>query len=246
MSFLETVLKNHPFANITFVVVLIMGAISYMQMPREKDPEINFNFVSILTVLPGASAADVEKKVTSPLEDALRQIADVKYVGSSSRESISSILVRFEEISDAKFDKRVVDLRREIQNKASDELPADAEDPRVREITTSNGFPTAMILVRGEDNDETLRYYARSIKTDIEGITGVDSVFGVGLTNPELHVEFDPIELVNREMSATDVSDTVRGWFKDTVAGMSEVGADNWLVRIQGTDSDPSYLGLLP
>ncbi|MBV1883945.1 MAG: efflux RND transporter permease subunit [Pseudomonadales bacterium] len=246
MSLLETIFKNHPFANITFVVVLVMGALSYSQMPREQDPEINFNFVAITTVLPGASSADIEKKVTSPLEDSLRSISDVKFVSSTSRESISHILVRFEEISDRKFDKRVVDLRREIQNKASDELPSDAEDPKIIEITTSNGFPTAMILVRGQDNDESLRYYARGAKKDIEGLKGVDSVYGVGIRVPVFNVEFDPIELANREMKVTDVSDTVAGWFRDTVAGMKTVGDDNWLVRIQGTDNDPSYLGQLP
>lgn len=246
MSFLETVFKNHPFANITFVVVLLMGAGAYMEMPREKDPEINFKVLNIITILAGASSVDVEKKVTAPLEDALRQIPDTKFISSSSSESLSVITVRFNDIPEDEFDRHVVDLRREIQNKASAELPDDAEDPRVIEISTSNGFPTAMVLIQGEDNDETLRYHARQIKTDIEGIKGVGDIFTVGLRAPELHVEFDPIELVNRGMSATDVSNTVGGWFRDTVAGRSQVGDDNWLVRIEGTDSSPDYLGALP
>ena len=59
MNFYRTLLTNHPLVNILFSVVLVMGIVSYLQMPREQDPEINFNFVSIMTILPGSAAADV-------------------------------------------------------------------------------------------------------------------------------------------------------------------------------------------
>ena len=52
MKFYRTLLTNHPLVNILFSVVLVMGILSYLQMPREQDPEINFNFVTIQTVLP--------------------------------------------------------------------------------------------------------------------------------------------------------------------------------------------------
>ena len=87
MNFLRTLLTNHPLVNILFAVILIMGFLSYMQMPREQDPEINFNFVSVTTVLPGTTAADVEQLVTSPLEDALRNVKDIRFISSASRAS---------------------------------------------------------------------------------------------------------------------------------------------------------------
>ena len=109
MKFARTLLTNHPLVNILFSVVLIMGYLSFSQMPREQDPEINFNVISINTVLPGAAAADVEQLVTGPLEDALRNVQDIKFVASSSREGISDIMVRFRELSEKDFDKRITD-----------------------------------------------------------------------------------------------------------------------------------------
>ena len=150
MKFIRNLLINHPLVNILFSVVLIMGFLSFIQMPIEQEPEINFNLVSVNTVLPGASAADVEQLVTGPLEDALRNVQDIKFVASNSRESVSNIFIRFREISEREFDKRVTDIRREIQSKANDELPDDIQDPYVQELTTSNGFPTAMVLVVGQ------------------------------------------------------------------------------------------------
>ena len=157
MKLMRALISNHPLANVAFAVVLLLGLLSYLTMPREQDPEINFNWVNITTLLPGSSAEEVERLVTNPLEDGIKGVADVRFVISTSRENISTILVRFREISERNFDKRMNDLRREVQNKAKSELPPEAKDPLVMEITTSNGFPTASILLVGQADDETLQ-----------------------------------------------------------------------------------------
>jgi len=239
---LKSLLTNHALVNILFTVVLVMGAMSYKAMPREQDPEINFNWVNIHTVLPGASAEDVEELVTGPLEDAVRNVQDTRWVISSSSESSSNILVRFRDLSTRVFDKRVNDLRRELQSKANDELPDEAEDPRILEVTTSNGFPTALVVVEGQADDESLRQNARFIKEDLERLQGVDRVLAIGLNDPEMHVEFLPRELASRNLLATDIADSLRQSFRDTFAGKTSVSGNEWLVRVQGTTSDPEAL----
>jgi len=250
MSFLERLIRNHPLANIAFAVVLALGALAYLSMPREQDPEINFNWVMITTVLPGASAEDVEKRVTKPLEDAIKGVSDVRFVMSSSRENVASILVRFRDIDERVFDKRINDLRREIQNKAKAELPPESKDPQVIEITTSNGFPTAMVLVTGQAADELLRSRAHQFKGDLERLSGVDQVFATGLRDPELQVEFDPVALANRGLTAADASDSVMAWFRDTFAGKVETAGDReraaWLVRVVGQTADPEEIARIP
>lgn len=231
MDLLRVLVRNHPLANILFALVLALGALAYLTLPREQDPEINFNWVSIITVLPGAAAEDVERLVTGPLEDALETVPDVRFVTSTSREGVSSILVRFRDIPERTFDKRINDLRREIQSKADRELPRDAERPEVLEITTSNGFPTAQVLLAGQADDETLRFAAQQIKNDLERLPGVDRVFAAGLRKPELRVEFDAARLAARNLTAADVADAVAAWFRDTSAGSARAGGSEWLVR---------------
>jgi multidrug efflux pump subunit AcrB len=250
MNFYRKLLANHPLANIAFLVVLAMGALAYLTMPREQDPEINFNWVVITTILPGASPEDVEKRVTKPLEDAIKGVADVRFSMSSSRENVSNILVRFREISERVFDKRVNDLRRDIQNKASSELPVEAKDPRVLEITTSNGFPTALVVVRGGANDEVLRRQAKLLRDDFERMAGIDQVFATGLADPELRIEYDNAALANRNLTGADVSDAAFAWFRDTFAGKIETethdGRDAWLVRVVGQHADPERIAQIP
>ncbi|MEO6353831.1 MAG: efflux RND transporter permease subunit [Burkholderiaceae bacterium] len=246
MRMVDRLLANHPLANITFVVVLALGILSYLGMPRAQDPEINFNWVSIISVLPGASAVDVERELTAPLEDALRQVKDIRYVSSNSRENIASILVRFNDLSERDFDKRMVDLRREVQNKASAELPAEADDPVVMEITTSNGFPTAMVAVHGVAGGEQLRSAAAQIETDLRDIRGVDSLLPTGFPEPQLHVDFDPQALELRGANATQVADSVGAWFRNTLGGRTRVADREWLVRMEGKSPDPELLAQIP
>ena len=240
-SFYRALLKNHVLANLAFVLVLVIGLLSYLTLPRQQDPTINFNWIVITTVLPGASALDVEKKVTDPIEDAIRKIQDINFMSSNSRESVSNILVRFQDLDARTFDKRVADLRREIQNQ-EDEMPEAAEDPEILEITTANAFPSATVAVVGQAMDETLRVQGRNIKKDLERLKGVDRVDPVGLPDPELHVIFDPLLLETLRLTPGQIADTVSAFFQDIAAGDSRLGEQNWLVRLVGSSSDPSYL----
>jgi multidrug efflux pump subunit AcrB len=238
-------LQNHVLANLTFALVLVVGFLSYSLMPREQDPSINFNWIDITTVLPGASAQDVEKRVTEVIEDKIRKVSDIKFVSSVSRESISNILVRFEDVSERIFDKRVADLRREVQD-AEDELPDDATTPFVFEITTANAFPSATLAVVGAADDENLRRQAENIKKDLEQIKGASRVLDTALHDPELQINFIPEKLDEAGISPSQLADTVARTFQDIAAGNTRINNQSWLVRIIGRDSDPSYLASLP
>ena len=240
-AFYRLLLQNHVLANLAFVLVLVIGTLAYLNLPRQQDPTVNFNWIIITTILPGASALDVEKKVTDPLEDAVRKIQDINFMSSNSRESVSTILVRFQDIDARIFDKRIADLRREIQNK-EDELPEAANDPLILEITSSNAFPSATLAVVGQAMDENLRIQARNVRKDLERLSGVDRVDPIGLPDPELHVTFDPATLETLRLTPGQIADTVTAFFQDIAAGDISLGEQSWLVRLVGSDADPAYL----
>ncbi len=238
-------ITNHVLANLTFLLVLAVGLLSYQGLPRQQDPTINFNWIIVTTPLPGATALDVESKVTDPLEDALRSLADVKFVSSNSREGISSILVRFDDIDERTFDKRLADLRREIQNTES-ELPDAALDSLILEITSSNAFPAATVAVTSLADDENLRLQASRIDKDLSQLRGVARIDSVALPDPELQVNIDVAELEALGISPQQVANTVAAFFQDEAAGNLVQGDRNWLVRVVGTASDPTYLANRP
>lgn len=247
MSFFRSFLSNHVLANLCFGLVLVIGLLTYLTMPRAKDPQLNLNWVNIITIFPGASAEDVERRITDPFEEAIqRSVKDLKFVSSTSREGVSNVLARFDYIDSATYDKRLNDLRREVQNTYTDRVPDGADDPVFYEVNSSSWFPTASVAVTALGDDENLRKQAFNIKRDIERIAGIDQVNALGQREPELHVQFYPERLQGMGVTALDVADTVREYFRDISAGDIDTTSGKLLVRIAGTDADPSELAKMP
>lgn len=241
---LKNFLSNTVLANLVFALVLVVGSLSYLDMPRQQDPTINFNWIVIVTALPGASAEDVEMRVTQPLEDALRKLQDVNFVSSTSRVGLSNLLVRFRDVDVRTFDKRVNDLRREIQNKRP-ELPKDIVEPMIIEITSSNAYPSATLLLQGQANDEVLRSHAYQLKRELERIKGVDRIDTIGLSEPEIQVRLDFNALANIGISPASVADMIAMQWRDQAAGKLNVANQQWLVRHIGQAPDPQQLAEL-
>jgi multidrug efflux pump subunit AcrB len=238
-------LQNHVLANLTFILILIIGYFSYMGMPRQQDPTINFNWISIITILPGASASDVEDRVTDPIEDAINGISDINFVSSNSRENTSSILVRFEDLPSEVYEKRLSSLRRELQS-AQNLLPDEAQESIILEITSGNAFPAGMIAVTALADDELLRKTARIAEQNIEQMSGVDRVDTIAMDDPELQINFDPDALEAYGLLPGQLSDAVQLWFQDSAAGNLDVGRESWLIRLVGKTSDPAKVSELP
>ncbi len=242
---LEKLYQNHVLTNLVFVLVLLVGVLSYLQMPREQDPSINFNWIDISTLAPGMAAQDVEQRVTDILEDGIRKVGDIKFVQSTSRDSFSNVLVRFNDLDEREFDKRISDLRREIQDKQR-QLPEGVEDPSIFEVTTANAFPTATVVVTAVANDANLRQQAERIKQDLERLKGVDKILDTALQQPELQVLFDPEKITRLGISPGQLADTVALHYRDISAGSQRVGEESWLVRLQRMQLNAAELGDIP
>ena len=158
---------------------------------------------------------------------------------------MSSILVRFEDISSRVFDKRIADLRREVEG-AKDLLPDSVLDPIISEITSSNAFPSATVVISAVANDENLRRQATLLKQDLEKINGVDRVLDNGLSDPEIHILFDPDLLEQYGLNPIEIANTIQLYFRNISAGTIGVSQTNWAVKISGNQYDLEYLRNIP
>ncbi|MFT4927327.1 MAG: multidrug efflux pump subunit AcrB [Phenylobacterium sp.] len=242
---LKQLIQNHVLTNLVFVLILAIGIFTYQQMPRERDPSVNFNWVQITTLSAGVSSTDIERKVTDVIEEAIEKIQDIKFVSSTSREGVSSILVRFNDIGTPTFDKRLADLRREVNN-IEDQLPDDSKRPLITEITTANAFPSASVVITGISDDENLHRQARALEKDLARLSGVDRVRATGLREPEIQIQFDLAKTQSLGLSPVDIADTIRAYYSDIAAGTVRIAKEKWTIRVQGETTDPQVLAQLP
>ena len=124
----------------------------------------------------------------------------------------------------------------------NEELPPEARDPNILEVTTSSGFPTAIVLVVGQADDENLRALARRTRQDLERLPAADQILAQGLNDPELAVLFDPAALAARGLNALELAQAASGWYQDVFAGRLRTDEGQWLVRSEGRSIDPETL----
>ena len=132
--------------NILFFVCLFAGLGAYLRTPVDFFPEIGFNVTLINTVWNGASADEVERLVTARIEDELGEIEGVKEIRSTSRANSSTISVEFDEnLSESDYRAGVNDVRAAVDRVPN--LPDDAEEPIVRELSTKSVYSDMRVAV---------------------------------------------------------------------------------------------------
>ena len=245
IGFARLLIGNKVLTNLTFILVLAIGVLAYWSLPRQQDPTINFNWIVITVAWPGSSALDVESRITDPIEEAIQRVDDLDFVSSYSREGLASVLVRFEDISTQVFERRLGDLRREV-NTAESEFPDEATDPVFIEITSSNAFPAATLALVGSGDDDSLREQAVLIEKELERRERIDRIDTQGMADPEIRIEFDATRLAALGLSPSDVATTVQTYFQDLAAGELDVAGSSWLVRLKGKSTDAFDLNRFP
>jgi multidrug efflux pump subunit AcrB len=77
------------------IASLALGLLSVIALPREEEPQIIVPMIDVMVQMPGASPAEVEQRVTRPMEKLLWEIPGVEYVYSTSSPGMSMVIVRF-------------------------------------------------------------------------------------------------------------------------------------------------------
>lgn len=146
------------------IMVVVGGVISLMSLPLESQPEVVLGIGAVTTVMPGASPETMEDLVTKKLEKEISKIKGIDKMTSTSRNSLSSIVVQFKAGEDV--DSVIRELKDSVDS-AKKDLPTDANDPIVKEISISDS-PFWTFTVVGNYDGFKLRKFATTIKDELE------------------------------------------------------------------------------
>jgi multidrug efflux pump subunit AcrB len=169
------------------VGVILAGLMFIFTAQREAFPRIEFDYVVANTIYPGATAEDVEKHITIPIEDQLREVDGIEELTSNSIEARSIVVVKLD--PDLKNrDKVINDIKSSIDR--INDFPEDAEDPVVTEIGTSQQPVISISILNKNDtrNDAEefqLRKFAKMLSDRILEIRGVARIDKQGYRDRE-------------------------------------------------------------
>lgn len=189
---IKYIVKKRKITLLFFVMVVLVGFLSFFQLPKQESPDIIVNVATVTTVYPGASPEKVEQTVTKKLEEKINELQGLSYISSTSSLGVSSIIV--EAKSDVDPKQKWDELRKKVKD-AEAELPADAKQPIINDDLNRTFVQTFAVTADSREQLYSMRDMLKSWKEQLRTIPGVADVQVEGLPKQEVHIEVDTQKL---------------------------------------------------
>ncbi len=213
------------------VTILVLGLFSYTRLVVDLFPDVEFPFVTVTTIYPGAGPEEVESQISKRIEDAVSTIAGIKRMDSINRESLSLILIEFELGVDQ--DQAGIDVREKVEQVLG-QLPANAEPPQVVKFEIGAMPIMNLVLVGPQSLRELYRVADRDVRDAVSQAPGVASVTIVGAREREIRVALDPDRLTAFGLDAASVIQTIASENASIPAGHMTEPSREFSVRALG------------
>jgi HAE1 family hydrophobic/amphiphilic exporter-1 len=225
-------IKRPIFATVMILALVTLGIFSYRRLAIDMFPDVEIPIISVVTKFPGASPETVEREVTKRVEEAVNPIAGVKHVMSTSRESVSNVVVMFQ------LEVRINEASQEARAKVNairGSLPQGIEEPIIQKLDFA-AFPIASLAVRSDRLSlrDLTTLVEKKIKRRFENISGVGKIDLVGPSKREVNVNIDPLRLAALGMGVDEVIAGLQSENVNTPLGRLNRGNTEYPLRISG------------
>jgi len=214
---------------VMFVILLILGVMSFQTLPVERFPNIDVPLVSITVTQAGASPSELEKQVTQRVEDAIAALTGVKHITSTITDGVSSTNIEFQ--LGTNTDRALNDAKDAIARIRAD-LPRTIDEPITSRIDIA-GLPimTFAASAPGMTIEQLSWFIDDTVARGLQGVKGVAEVKRVGGVDREIRVSLNPDRLLALGITAGDVSTQLRITNVDVAGGKSEIGGRQQTIR---------------
>ncbi len=203
------------------VTSVILGGFAVWRLPREEEPQIVVPMSDVFVRMPGASAKEVEERVTKPLERLLWEIPGVEYLYSTSSPGVAAVIVRFKVGEDE--ERAMVRLEDKLAAHA-DIVPPGASPPLVKLRSIDDVPVLALTLWSKRYSGYELRRLAAELEEQVKQVTGVSEVTLTGGERRQLRVELDPERMAAHHLAPLAIAGAVQAANVRSEAGSVATG----------------------
>lgn len=239
-------LKNKALVLLAVAGLMAWGMYSYTRLPIDAIPDITNNQVQILTLCPTLSTQEVERYVTMPLEQGVRNSPGIVELRSISRFGLSVVTVVFEEDMSIYRARQIIQERLQV---IADDIPKNFGVPELAPISTGLGEILHYSVEPSPGYED--RYTSRDLRTiqdwlikrQLAGIEGVVEINSMGGQLKQWEITIDPVRLRAYDISLTDLYEAVSSANQNTGAAYIEKQTDLFFIRTEGLARTPEQVG---
>lgn len=184
------------------IAAILLGIFSVLSTPREEEPQIKVPMFDVFVAMPGASAKEVEQRVTIPMEKKLWEIPGVEYVYSTASEGMNMTVVRFYVGEDE--EKSLTKLYNKLFSNF-DIIPPGVSQPLVK-FRSIDDVPILALTLHGKNYDSfTLRRIAAQLCDHIKSLEDVSETKIIGGYKRQIRIEIIPEKLSGYGITSAEV-----------------------------------------
>ncbi|WP_028110981.1 efflux RND transporter permease subunit [Ferrimonas futtsuensis] len=212
-----------------FVLLILAGSVTYVQIPKESEPDITIPVIYVSIVHDGISPEDAERMLVRPMETELRSIEGVDEMRSTASEGHASVVLEFEAGMDPKA--ALADVRDKV-TLAKAKLPADTEEPEVHEVTMADQNPVLTVTLSGPVPERTLVQIAKQLRDRLESFPEVLEVEIGGDREDIVEILVDPLLMESYQLDQNDIFNLLSRNNRLVPAGTMDTGHGRFAVKV--------------
>ncbi|MCV6628195.1 MAG: efflux RND transporter permease subunit, partial [Cellvibrionaceae bacterium] len=227
----------HPrYFALIIIASVAVGISSYNAIARQEDPTITNFVASVTTFFPGASPDRVEALVTRPLEDRLREIAEIDTLTSTSSNGISALRIQLDDtLSAERMDLSWAEIR-DALSEAALGFPSGVSKPLFDNNRTTS-FTAIVALSSADDHDVPLSLIhrvAQDFADRARNLSNTKLVTLFGEPKEEVRVAVDESALMARGLSLQQLASTLQAADSKISSGRATGEGADLLIEVAG------------
>ena len=232
-------IKNAQFTLTIVTLLVLVGIVSYLNMPRSEDPQFDIPVTLIEVIYPGASPTDIETLVVDPLEEEFADIDNIKKIESQIKNGGARIEVTFHYGSDPELAFNNVQL---AVSSVKPSLPTGVQDLLVLKATPTAVAIIQMALWTEPTNYKQMEFYAKLLEKRLETIGSVKKADTWGYPQQVIAVDLNLDLLLHHNVSITQVTQILQGRAINITPGFVDANTRRFNVKTSGNFEKISQL----
>ena len=228
MNIVDLAIRNARLTIATLLFLVVAGAMSYVSIPKEAEPDVKIPIIYVSMVYQGISPEDSERLLLRPMETKLKNITGIKEMRSTAYQGGGNVIIEF--MAGADLGKALDDVRNKVSD-AKPDLPQGAEEPTVNEVNLSE-FPVLVVTLSGDVPERALTKAARELRDRIEEVNGVLDAKLQGARDDLVEVIIDPVKLSSYGLKLDQLIAGVNAGNSVVAAGAIEGDEGRYAVKV--------------
>ncbi|WP_295572381.1 efflux RND transporter permease subunit [uncultured Stenotrophomonas sp.] len=241
----EWALANRPLVLFAMLAFALIGAWSYKHLGQSEDPPFTFKAMVVRTLWPGATAEQVSRQVTEPIEKALMNTGEYEFIRSYSRPGESQVIFM---ARDSLRSKQIPDLWYQVRKRVGDiraTLPREIVGPFFNDEFGDTYGNIYALTGKGFDY-AVMRDYADRIQLELQRVPDVGKIDLVGLQDEKVWIELSNTRLATLGVSMQQVQQALADQNAVTGTSFFETATDRVQLRVTGQFNDIEAIRQFP